>query len=337
MYRAKMFARISVIICLGLSVSVAAQKAHKTSQAIKDSRTAGPPVLWGDRGDISSLDILEGPGGREHQPGENFNFLQEVMKGSSPKFDVEDEEGVRWRVKLGEEAQPETAATRLVWTMGYFTDEDYYVRDLHVEGMPRLKRGREFASADGTVHGARLKRHPKGQKTIGNWSWFKNPFVGTKELSGLKVLMALIDNWDLKEENNKIYREKDGKQRYVVSDLGASFGRTGRAHVRSKGNLPDYAEAKFIHDVKPDYVDFSFHSRPLLFAAANPRYYHERSHMQDIVKHIPREDVKWMAQKLAQLSREQIGDCFRAAGYSPEEVQGFTDVVLQRIAKLNAL
>jgi len=44
-----------------------------------------------------------------------------------------------------------------------------------------------------------------------------------------------------------------------------------------------------------------------------------------------------MEQKLAQLSQKQIGDCFRAAGFSPEEIDGYTKVVQQRIAALNAL
>ena len=42
-------------------------------------------------------------------------------------------------------------------------------------------------------------------------------------------------------------------------------------------------------------------------------------------------------QLLGQLSDEQIRDCFRAAGYSPEEVEGFAKVVKERIADLNRL
>jgi len=72
-----------------------------------------------------------------------------------------------------------------------------------------------------------LERHITGEKRIGTWSWFKNPFVGTKELNGLKVMMALINDTDLKAENNDIYDEEGLEHRYVVSDLGASFGRTG--------------------------------------------------------------------------------------------------------------
>ena len=59
--------------------------------------------------------------------------------------------------------------------------------------------------------------------------------------------------------------------------------------------------------------------------------------MQAITKHIPRSDAKWLGQRLAQLSAEQIRDCFRAGGYSPEEVERYSAVIQHRIAELNAL
>jgi hypothetical protein len=40
---------------------------------------------------------------------------------------------------------------------------------------------------------------------------------------------------------------------------------------------------------------------------------------------------------LAQLSPQQIRDAFRAAGYPPEEVEGFGLVVEQRVRELKAL
>ncbi len=130
------------------------------------------------------------------------------MHGGSPKFEVRDEQGVRWKVKLGDELKAETAATRLVWAAGYFTDEDYYIPELRVENLPKLQRGGKFVSEDGVVHGARLERKLKGEKKSGHWSWFKNTLVGTKELEGLRVMMALINNWDLEEDNNAIYDVK---------------------------------------------------------------------------------------------------------------------------------
>jgi len=56
-----------------------------------------------------------------------------------------------------------------------------------------------------------------------------------------------------------------------------------------------------------------------------------------IGNHIPLADAKWMGQLLAQLSPDQIRDAFRAAGYSPQEVDGFAKVIESRIAELNKL
>ena len=54
-----------------------------------------------------------------------MTFVDEDLKGSNPKFVVRDAAGVKWKIKLGTEARPETAATRLVWAVGYSADEDY--------------------------------------------------------------------------------------------------------------------------------------------------------------------------------------------------------------------
>jgi hypothetical protein len=317
------------VLCL---VTALAYSPPARAYQAPDGPSAG---LWSDRGDVASLNLLYGAGGQEHQPAGKFTFVKEDKQGTSPKFEVVDEQGVSWKVKLGEETKSETAASRLVWAAGYFTDEDYYLPELRVEKMPKLSRGRQFVSADGVVRGVRLERRVKGQKKTGTWSWFKNPFVGTKELNGLRVMMALINNWDLKEINNSIYSEKGESPRYVVSDLGATFGETGNPVTRSKSNPGDYSDSKFIQKVTPDHVDFFLSSRPLFITAIDIPNYATRTHMQDIVKGIPVADAKWLGKLLEPLSDEQIRDCFRAAGYSPEDVETNAASVKERIRALN--
>jgi hypothetical protein len=146
----------------------------------------------------------------------------------------------------------------------------------------------------------------------------------------------LINNWDLKENNNSII-EASGGLRYKISDLGATFGKSGNAFTRSDGDVEDYASSKFIKEVDGRYVDFVMHSRPLfLMAVAVPKY-NERTKMQKIVKDIPIEDAIWMGRIMAQLSRKQISDAFRAAGYSRNEVTIYTNVVEDRIRSLERL
>lgn len=337
MYRTgRFFKNLCFAVALGSSINADQGPKRQASTSAAKTRVS-TAYLWHSPGDVRLLNLRYGSGGKEHQPAGKFRFVKEDKQGSTPKFEIVDGRGVHWKAKLGEEAQPETAATRLLWAAGYFTDEDYYMPELRVAKMPKLKRGNEFVSADGVVRGVRLERIVAGQKKNGNWSWFKNPFVGTKELNGLRIMMALVNNWDLKEVNNAVYTAPGKSRRYVVNDLGASFGKTGDFFVRSKGDPEDYRKTKFIQKVKSNEVDFYLSSRPFpLTAVAVPNYF-TRTHMQEIVKDIPLADAKWLGELLGQLSDEQIRDCFRAAGYLPEEVEGYAAEVYERIKALNSL
>jgi hypothetical protein len=295
-----------IILTLFLALPAFSQQAGTTA------------ALWRDRGDVAALDLLNGPEGKELQPGTSFKFIEESKGGTSPKFDVEDENGARWKVKLGHEVKSETAATRLVWAAGYFVDEDYYRPQIRVQGMKPLSRGQEYVSDGGIVREARLERQSVGKKGK-NWSWYHNPFVGTREFNGLRVMMALINNWDLKEMNNDI-SDVNGEPRYAVGDLGASLGRTGNRFGRSKGVMKDYQESKFIQKVTPESVDFVFHTK-----------------IESVGKSIPIADARWIGNRLGQFSPEQIRDCFRTAGFSPEEVEGYARIVMQRIEELKKL
>jgi hypothetical protein len=294
--------------------------------------------LWRDPGDISSRNLYYGPGGKVHEPQGTFTFEKEDMEGSNPKFDVVDRDGVKWRVKMGDEARPETVASRLVWAVGYFANENYFMPVAHVQNMPRLRRGANLVSPDGTVPNVRLKRHLKDQKKIGTWSWAKNPFTGTREWYGLRVLMAVINNWDLKDTNNSIYevRGDHPEQLYVVTDLGSSFGSPGLNWV-SKGNLAAYTRSRMIGRTSAEFIDFNVPAPPKLNTFVDIPELTRRLGLCWIGHHIPLTDVRWMAHLLAQLSPDQIRDAFRAAGYSPQEIEAYSRRVEQRIAELQKL
>ncbi|MCX6633641.1 MAG: hypothetical protein NT090_00880 [Acidobacteria bacterium] len=294
-------------------------------------------VLWRDWGDVTALNLLDGPGGKTRAPGTGFKFIKESMSGTAPKFEVEDENGAKWKVKLGPEARPETAAARFLWAAGYFADEDYYRPQIRVQGMKPLSRGKKYISDGGLVREARLERDPDAKKSR-DWSWYETRVAGTREFNGLRVMMALINNWDLKADNNSVYDQGDAGQRYFVTDLGASLGRSGSSFSRSKGVMKDYVETKFVGKVTPDHVDFVMHSRPFfLLYIFRHDYYSLRTRMESVTRRIPIADARWLGNLLGQLSTNQIGDCFRAAGFSPAEVEGYTGVVMQRIDALKNL
>jgi hypothetical protein len=316
-----------------------------SGQAVQSRNpSADVPVIWTDPGNIADKNLLYGSGGPKGEPHPPVVFEKEDLKGTNPKFDVRDQDGTKWKVKLGVEARPETVATRLVWAVGYFTEDDYLLPDLKVDNLPKhLQRGQGFIKAGGEVHDARLKRHPKHAEKGDEWHWRKNPFYGQREFNGLRVMMSLINNWDVKDENNAIYEDKDsGKELYLVTDLGASFGSIGYrlGPGRGKGDIGAYKNSKFISHVHSDYVDFSSpaHSTVIgilgIFTIPN---FVTRMRLRWIGRHIPRADAKWIGGLLAQLKPSQIEDAFRSAGYSDQDVQTYAAAVEKRIGELGKL
>jgi hypothetical protein len=309
--------------------------AHAQTQAGTASE-ARQPILWRDPGDIRSKDLFYGADSEKGMPKPPLTFLSEESGGISPKFEVADSQQRKWKAKLGLEARPETVAARLLWAVGYFANENYYYAELKVKGIPKLKRGQEFASPDG-VTGVRLQRHPGEMK--GEWQWKDNPFIGTREFNGLRVMMALLRDWDLMDSNNAIFTDDSGNVIYEVTDVGASFGKTGPSYSdkKAKNNLHEYGRGGFIKKATADHVAFGFPARPPLIYIFMPKSFFAEKRLGWIGKHIPRQDAKWIGGLLAQLSHEQICDAFRAGGYTPEQVEGFAKVVESRIAALNAL
>jgi hypothetical protein len=338
--------RLTLVLAVAALVvppTAIAQKRYIASEAVGGITGAVLTELWHEQKDIRTENLFYGPGGKAHEPHGPFTFVKEDLDGSNPKFNVRDEDGVKWKIKLGAEARPETVASRLVWAVGYHADEDYFLPEVRVKDLPaHVHRGQKLIGPGGVMTNVRLKRE-EGEKKEGIWRWSDNPFSGTRELDGLRVMMAVINNWDLKDENNAIRdekREHDGDKRiYEVSDLGASFGSEGleRTHDKSKGNLRYYLRSKFIKNAGPEFVDFNVPRRPSLVVLVNPHEFFSRLGLRRIGRQVPRVDARWIGEILGQLSRSQIRDAFRAAGYEGEELDGFTTAVEQRIAELKKL
>jgi hypothetical protein len=289
----------------------------------KKDKLTGTPVIWEDRGSPAGKDLFYGRGSEERSPKAPFTFIEEDSSGSNPKFDVTDANGVKWKVKLGNEAQPETAVSRLLWSVGYFTDEDYYLPEFTVLGLKKLSRGGHYVH-DGVVTGGRFKRANKGEKSVDTWKWYKNPFIGTKEFQGLKVMMMIVNNWDIKDVNNKIISvegENGGQQlRYEVSDLGATLGQTGGFFSRSRNKSEDFVKTKFVEEAKRPFIKFDY-----------------RGKQQDLFDDITISQARWVGEMLSQLSDQQLADAFRAASYSPEESQQLIAALKTRITELATL
>lgn len=282
------------------------------TQPAENATGAPKPVLWHET-NISSLDLYAGPGGDVVKPDlSRVTYVEDEQGGYSTKYRVRDGAGNIWVAKVGKEAQPETVSSRLVWAMGYYTDLTYLVPTLKIEGK-------------GTFQNVRLEARPKGYKRLDNWKWENNPFVGTRELQGLKVLMLLLDNWDLKEANNRIVRvhnpeTNQDELRYIISDLGATLGKTGGAISRSRNKPSDFEKAKFITGVRNNVVQFDYHGKD-----------------GSLVRDITVDQARWIGGLLAQLTDQQLNDAVRAANYDPEDAQLIVSTLRARIDALKNL
>ncbi len=300
------------------------------------------PVLWHQQSAIASLDLLAGQGGEKHAPRPPFTFLEESKSGTNPKFDAEDADGKKWRVKLGDEARPEVAASRLLWAVGYYANDDYLLPSAAVAGI-KMKRGGGGVK-NGVVSDARFARKPGGQKKIGIWEWRDNPFSGTRELNGLRVMMAVLNNWDLKDVNNSVYSDsKTGEQVFLVSDVGATFGSNGLAFSKAhaKGNVDSFKGSKFITSTTATTVSFGTPSAPTTVLLASfgtsAKSYAMRKDLEWIGNDVPIADARWMGGMLQQLSHRQLEDAFRAAHFPDDAIQEYVTVVESRIQELKQL
>jgi len=294
----------SLVFLVASSFPAQAQKEDQKEKKVYTGR----PVLWHAPNDIESRNLLLGAGGQTMKPDlSRVTFVEEKKGGWSTKYTVRDGKGNEWVAKLSKEAQPETAANRLVWAAGYETEIVYLVPELEIQGK-------------GTFKNVKLEARPKNVKRDGDWPWQGNPFDGKPEFQGLKIMMVLINNWDMKDENNAILATRGvttSDRRYIISDLGATFGKTGGVISRSRNKPSDYVKSEFVKGVKGNMVDFHYGGK-------NGK----------LLDNITVEDAKWLAGWLRRLSDNQIRDAFRAANYTTEEVDMLAGAVRARINTL---
>jgi hypothetical protein len=116
--------RRTVLFLMLFSIAVGTAGAQEKDK--KDKKTAaGPltnPVLW-EAPDQASLDLFNGPGGAAMKPDlSRVEFIKEELQGHNKKYRIKDAKGQIWVAKLGRESQPETAAVRLLYGLGYKTE-----------------------------------------------------------------------------------------------------------------------------------------------------------------------------------------------------------------------
>ncbi len=299
-----------LLFALSIAPSAPAQKGDKKKEKKDKTIVTGPPILWREPTDLATRDLSLGPTRGKLQPDlRRVTFLKEEQGGYSTKYRVRDAAGQVWVAKIGKEAQTDVAANRLIWAVGFNCEISFLVPRVTIEGK-------------GTFEEVRFEARPANIERGEIWSWDNNPFVGTAEFQGLKVMMLIFNNWDIKDDNNKILivkgeKGKEAEMRYIVSDLGGTFGKTGSFMSRSRNDIDDYVKSRFVKGVKGKFVEFNYGGK-----------------RQDLFRNITVEQAKWMGSRLAKLSNRQIADAFRSSAYSEEEVQMLAQAFRRRINEL---
>lgn len=278
----------------------------------------GNARLWLNPPDIASRNLFWGPGEASRVPKGPFTFVEEDKGGTQPKIVVRDADGRQYDVKFGEEVHSEIAASRLVWALGYVTDELYFVREGRLTAATgNFGRAKRYIGTSGDFRNARFHyKDPAIRSTETKWAFDKNPFTGSKELSGLAILMTMLNNWDIMGERNNGVIERNGETLYFVSDLGATFGKMGRFPMpRSKWDLRGYQGEDFIEKIEAGFIDLDYEG----YGGFNK---------------VPIDHARWFAGLVSQLSDQQIQDAFRAAGATDNEIAAYAKRLREKITEL---
>ena len=151
----------------GTAKSAPAGQATKTSIA----------ELWVQPKNIAERDLLLGPGGPKDMPSKDsvYTVVGQDSTGNSFGYDVTDEQGRTWDLKVGIEAQPEVVASRVLWAIGYHQPVMHF--------LPAWKK----KGADAMPQSSARFRLQSDHKSEADWSWQTNPFSGTRQMKGLLV------------------------------------------------------------------------------------------------------------------------------------------------------
>ncbi len=272
-------------------------------------------ALWQAPVDLPHRDLVNGPWGARYAPDPDatYTFLRPKKGGVNPGVVVRDLLGRTWHVKQARdenrdaEGPVEVVLSRVLSAVGYHQPPVYFLPSFTI------------ADASGThrAPGGRFRLDEPSLQDCGNWSWRRNPFLGTRPYQALLVILLVFNSWDLKDSNNTLYefhRDDQIERRYVVRDLGGALGDTGRFGVK-RNNIKEFERNRFIIDIDDGFVRFDYRGK-------QPKLMHR----------ITVEDVRWASELLSGLEERQWRDAFRTGGYESDIAERFIKKIRSNIA-----
>ena len=304
-------------------------------------RRAGPRRLvairhriWREPTLADATDLRFGPGGADGVPAPPFRFVEEHFTGSQPCVAVRDARDRLWRVKWGHEARPESFAVRFAWACGYFAEVTHYVPTGTITQLEDVVRARQCVAADGSFTDARFELEDRSVRMLFNehsWAWNDNPFLGTRQLSGLKIVNMLLSNWDTKDRrdvargsNTAIFevRSRWGREaRYLITDWGGAMGRWG-SNIVSRGRWDaagfEAQTPNFVTNVRDGFVHFAYQGQ----------------RTAEIARDVTVDDVEWFYGYAGRLTEPALRQALMACGATSEEADTFAASLVGRIRQL---
>ena len=295
-----------VLACAG---GVSARGAAAATPAEAPRASASLAELWVDPGP-EPRDLFWGVGGERLAPTRDALYVLDARddSGFSVSYDVTGPDAVEWSAKVGPEAQTEVVVSRILWGLGYHQPPVYYLPSWTTVD----ERGRQRRQTE-----ARFRPKLERLAREGSWQWADNPFSETPQLKGLLVVLLMLNSTDLKDSNNEIYELKepwDGAARwFVVRDLGAALGETGKLYPR-RNWLEGFERSGFLLPSDGELA-FDFQGRH-----------------QGLIATIEPAHVRWASERMRALTDQQWRDAFRAGNYAPDIADRFIRRIRQKVA-----
>jgi hypothetical protein len=240
-----------------------------------DPGGTGPAETYGGRAPRGGTAARSEPAG-SNGPAEPLTcrYVAEVPSGTSAKFDCVLEGGEVVKVKYGRnsEIHAETAATRLLASLGYAADEVQIVPRVRCYGCPRFPffttqlltlarmplllapHGYDGAYTDFEWPAVERRFHAPAIETptTEGWAWFelKASHAPQEDLDAFRLLAVFLAHWDNKSQNQRLVCLDDlpsqpdqpcAQPLLMIQDLGATFGPT-KVNIAKWRDMPVWAD-----------------------------------------------------------------------------------------------
>ena len=220
--------------------------------------------MWSDPKDLKSRDLFYGPEGRPASRADRSRSKRRIWMGPIPSswcaMRLASNGRSNWVWRRGRKPWPRACVGRGLLRHRRLLSSRHENRQ---HAPAKLHRGQKLVEPGGLVHNVRLEAGTQGPKETRQLAVAPRCIHRIAELNGLRVLMAVINNWDLKDVNNAIYQVD--RRGFIWSATWARAldrrAAPGLARAQRTMWLP-ISQLSIYPPVTTDSVDFATPARP---------------------------------------------------------------------------